>query len=164
MQIHTKYKPRKKVLAPSTIPKVEDVIARNIAISFIADHCKPSYELRRPFRNKVSGQVRTAVLSGVLTEAAGGFVFGEIMGWAKDKPEWAEGLAPFPTAISAKLNASLPSIIGNFDGHSLPATLDACHSRIVELETCLTALKEKIDGQRRFTEVGLKMTRPKKKL
>jgi hypothetical protein len=123
----------------------------------------PSHEEPRAFKNKVGGRVRDAVRRNKLKEVDGGFVFGDLMAWAKNVPDWADGLSTFPHNNIAHINAILPSMFGQAQAHCLPVSIDACHQRIIELETRNSSLEARIEELLPFAAIGLKMRRPKKK-
>ncbi len=166
----TSFKPRKKTHSPKCIPAVDGWITQSEAIALIAEHCNPPHESSRAFKNKVAGTINYAVGANQLVEMDGGFIFGELMAWAKNKPKWAYGLAPFPAMYVGRLDGSVPSITGAFRAISLPPSLEASHQALLEadrtiqqLEARLNAAEQEINYLRPFAETGLRMKRPKRR-
>jgi hypothetical protein len=159
----TPYKPRKRVNSPEKTLNVRDIISRGEAASFISEHTKPTYENRRAFRNKVAGRITSAVEAGRLTIVEDGLIFGDLMAWAKGIAEWSAGLDKFPHNVIGCVSAAMPTITGSFQGHSLPASLDACHQRLIEVETRLIAAEDELAVLLPLAKIGRKMKRPKKK-
>jgi hypothetical protein len=158
----TNFKPRKKTCPPEAVPPADGWIARSEAIALIAKHCNPPHETPRAFKNKVAGRINYAVGRKQLAAVDGGFVFGDLMGWAKGKNAWREGLEAFPQRNIAHIRATLPSVFGQAQAHALPPTLEDCHHRIIELETHVATLEARLEEQRPYAEIGRKLKRPRK--
>jgi hypothetical protein len=170
MKPRTLFKPCKKISPPVTTPKAQELIEKRVAISFLADRCKPPNENARPFRNQVSEVVGYAIRQGELKEVAGKVKFGELIAWGMTKPKYTKFLLSFPQLAEAredelaKMGDSIHSLV-------LPATIEGCHQaiiaadeRILELEKLLREKDELIAAQRPYVETGLKMRRPKRML
>ena len=170
IEIFRKFKPKARILPPSEIPSVEGFIKMNAAISLIADRCKPKHESLRSFRNKVSGAIGYATEARQLKLVAGGFIFGELMAWAKSKPRWVIGLEPFLSLHIAQVACVLPTITASMRAISLPLTLEECHQALIDadrridlLQTHLNAAEGQLEDQRPLVQSALRMRRPKRK-
>jgi hypothetical protein len=158
----TNYKPRKKTCPPEAIPPADGWISRSEAIALIAKHCNPPHDPTRAFKNKVAGRIKYAVGRKQLAAVDGGFVFGDLMGWAKGKKAWREGLKAFPQRNIAHISGFLPSVFGQAQAHALPPTLEDCRQRIIELETQVAAMEARLEEQRPYANIGRKLKRPSK--
>ncbi len=165
-----KYKPKEKVLPPTTVPAVDDVIGINEAISLIAHQCKPNYESLRAYRNKVSNTMNYAIRSGLINVVHGQVIFGELMAWAKTKPRWQLGLTQFQTLNIAFASLVMPMPTISARAICLPTTMEKCHQALIEadlkianLQAQLEAARGEIESNRNYVALALRMKRPKRK-
>lgn len=168
----TPYKRKKAVPPPATLPAPDDWIARGTAVSFIAQRCKPHHENQRAFRNKVAGNISYAVRNSVLQEHTYGFVFSELITWARQKKAYAKFLTDIPYTQTATVSGFLPSVFGEFRASQIPTSLDGCQIAIVESDRVIAELQKRLstalaqlEAQRPMVEkyMRLKVLKPKRK-
>lgn len=164
----TNFKPKKKIEAPKKLPDADQLIATALLISLVAEKCRNNYDIRREFRNKVSGCIRYAITNGLIQDHGSEVVFGEAISYLQTKRRYAAGLATLMLPIRGSINVELPKLQGSASGISLPTSIDECHKaliesthRVADLERRLAAAEKQLAEQKPYVETGRKMRRPK---
>jgi hypothetical protein len=172
IKFSTPYKRKKAVPPPATTPKSDALIARGVAVSFIAHKCKPDRISLRTFRSKVNGNIKYAITKGLLSEDFGCLNFGKLIAWAKQKKFYAHGLSDIAHPQIATIEGMLPAIFGEFRALQLPISIEDCHKALVTSDAVIAALQKQLasalaqlEAQRPMVEkyMRLKVLKPKRK-
>ena len=147
----TKYPRKKPIPPPMRLPREDECIVRNRAVSLITKYCI-GWEGVSTFRNKVNRNLRHALEKWHLTERNGGFIFGELIAWAKQCKPYAECIGKIPhtqtisAAGSATDSAGAPRLV------ALPDRLEDCHIALVKADRKIADLAQDLQEARRTIE------------
>ena len=145
------YKPRS--LPPQKTPETDDYVSKGDAISFITANITEHESEWRAVRDKVGKRISYAVQVGELHFTDDKILFGALMAWARDKPDWAPHLAQFPRIVNPRASETF-SLSASSEALVLPETVGACHVALRQLheqsQTATQCLAEALDEIQRL--------------
>lgn len=167
----TKYPHKKSIPSPKRLPKENEKIARNVAVSLIADRCDQQ-GTRSEVRNKVNRNLRHAVRQGRLTEHDDSFIFGELVAWTKTCKPYADCMDGIAHTQRIAHGGFAAHLFGTPHLVVLPARLEDCHAALIEAQQIIAKLvqelqdaRQTLKDQRPMVEMAqrMKAPRPRKK-
>ena len=133
---------RKKVEGPLQPLDVHVFIDRNFATQFLAERMERDVSPMRSRRDKIGKRLDAAMQNGLIPFNGRKFKFGYLVAWALRTKDLANTVSGLPGIGHANADLAAPSFQLNSWGYSIPETLDACQSALVDASRELNQLRE----------------------
>ena len=132
----------KKVKGPLQPPDVHAFIDRNFATQFLAERMERDFYPMRSRRDKIGKRIDAAMQTGLIPFNGRKFKFGYLVAWVLRTKDLADTVRGLPGIGHANADLAAPSFQLNSSGYSIPETLGACQSALVDASRELNQLRE----------------------
>lgn len=138
---------------PSKIPNPSDLVDREFATRFLAERSVLNEGIR-PLRNKIGGQIDTALKTGKLKSNNDKFQFGDLIAWAKTKRNLSSSVSDIASISTGSCSLTMPALTVTGFGYSIPTTFDECQIALKEAYKELGQLRnENLQQQKIIVEL-----------